>query len=180
MNLDSLRSHCLSLPYANEKVQWEDHLLFTIGGKMFVVTSFEPGPNVATLKPEPEHRLELLEREGIEPAPYLARAGWISVRDWDVLRDSEWRDLVSESYRMVLGKLPKRLQARFALAPTAAANASSEQVSGRKPQTSNRGRDGTPATKSKAKKVADTRPRTKSSSSVKGRRVNAAPRKKRG
>src|SRR5438309_1366096 len=111
MNLDALRAYCLSLPHCAEKVQWEDHLLFTIGGKMFVITSFEPGPFVATLKPDPERRLELLEIEGVEPAPYLARAGWISIRQWDTLRDPEWRDLVSESYRMVLEKLPKKLQA---------------------------------------------------------------------
>jgi predicted DNA-binding protein (MmcQ/YjbR family) len=114
MNLDSLRAHCLSFPNAAEKVQWEDHLLFTIGGKMFVITSFEPGPFVVTLKPDPEHRLELLEIEGVEPAPYLAKAGWISIRQWDSLRDAEWRELVAESYRMVLAKLPKKLQAKLA------------------------------------------------------------------
>jgi predicted DNA-binding protein (MmcQ/YjbR family) len=117
MNFDSLRAYCLSLPHCSEKVQWEDDLLFTIGGKMFVVASFEPGPFVATLKPEPEHRLELLEIEGVEPAPYLARAGWISMRQWDTLRDPEWRDLVSESYRMVLAKLPRKLQATIAGTP---------------------------------------------------------------
>jgi predicted DNA-binding protein (MmcQ/YjbR family) len=114
MNLDALRAYCLSRPQCAEKVQWEDHLLFTIGGKMFVITSFEPGPFVATLKPDPERRLELLETEGVEPAPYLARAGWISVRQWETLRDPEWRDLISESYRMILAKLPKKLQATIA------------------------------------------------------------------
>jgi predicted DNA-binding protein (MmcQ/YjbR family) len=111
MNLDALRAYCLSLPHTAEKVQWEDHLLFTIGGKMFVITSLEPAPFVATLKPDPEHRLELLETEGVEPAPYLARAGWVSIRGWETLRDSEWRDLVAESYRTIIEKLPKKLQA---------------------------------------------------------------------
>src|SRR5436305_5288399 len=122
MNFDSLRAYCLSLAQCSEKVQWEDHLLFIIGGKMFVITSFEPGPFVATLKPDPEHRLELLEIEGVEAAPYLGHAGWISIRQWDTLRDPEWRDLVSESYRMVLAKLPKKLQAT--IAGTAAPQAS--------------------------------------------------------
>jgi len=110
MNLDSIRAYCLSFPHAAEKIQWENHLLFTIGGKMFLITSLEPSPFVATLKPDPEHRFELLEMEGIEPAPYMARAGWVSIRRWDTLRDPEWRDLIAESYRMIFGKLTKKLQ----------------------------------------------------------------------
>jgi predicted DNA-binding protein (MmcQ/YjbR family) len=111
MNLDLLRAYCLSLPHAAEKIQWENDLLFTIGEKIFAVTPLEPAPFVLTFKPDAEHRLELLEIDGVEPAPYLARAGWLSVRRWDVFRDSEWRELVTESYRMVLQKLPKKLQA---------------------------------------------------------------------
>lgn len=114
MNLDSIRACCLALPHASEKVQWENDLLFTIGGKIFAVTPLEPAPFVLTFKPDPEHRLELLEMDGVEPAPYLARAGWVSVRRWDVFRDAEWRNLVSESYRMILAKLPKKLQASVA------------------------------------------------------------------
>lgn len=129
MNLDALRAHCLSFPNAAEKVQWEDHLLFTIGGKMFVITSLEPAPFVATLKPDPEHRLELLEIEGVEPAPYLAHAGWISIRQWDTLRDPEWRNLVAESYRMVLAKLPKKTQAKLAGGSGDAKEAASSKAS---------------------------------------------------
>jgi predicted DNA-binding protein (MmcQ/YjbR family) len=113
MNIDLLRAYCLSLPQAAEKIQWENDLLFTIGGKIFAVTPLEPAPFVLTFKPDPEHRLELLEIEGVEPAPYLARAGWVSVRTWDVFRDSEWREHVGESYRMVVSKLPKKLQAQL-------------------------------------------------------------------
>lgn len=113
MNIDSVRAYCLSLPQAAEKIQWENDLLFTIGGKIFAVTPLEPAPFVLTFKPDPEHRLELLEIEGVEPAPYLARAGWVSVRRWDNFRDSEWRDLIAESYRMIVSKLPKKVQAQL-------------------------------------------------------------------
>lgn len=113
MNIDLVRAYCLSLPQAAEKIQWENDLLFTIGGKIFAVTPLEPAPFVLTFKPDPEHRLELLEIEGVEPAPYLARAGWVSIRRWDTFRDSEWRDLIAESYRMIVSKLPKKLQAQL-------------------------------------------------------------------
>ncbi len=37
MNLAWLRTHCLSLPHATEQIQWGDHLLFKIGGKMYAI-----------------------------------------------------------------------------------------------------------------------------------------------
>jgi len=33
--LDSIREYCLSLPAVTENVQWEDVLLFRVGGKIF-------------------------------------------------------------------------------------------------------------------------------------------------
>ena len=35
MDLEAIRKFCLSLPHATEGIQWEDDLLFRIGGKMF-------------------------------------------------------------------------------------------------------------------------------------------------
>ncbi len=31
-----------SLPHATEQVQWEDNLVFKVGGKMFAVAALEP------------------------------------------------------------------------------------------------------------------------------------------
>jgi len=42
MDIESVRSFCLSLPHADEKVQWGNDLLFRIGEKMFAVVSLEP------------------------------------------------------------------------------------------------------------------------------------------
>jgi predicted DNA-binding protein (MmcQ/YjbR family) len=139
MNIDLLRAYCLSLPQAAEKIQWENDLLFTIGGKIFAVTPLEPAPFVLTFKPDPEHRLELLEIEGVEPAPYLARAGWVSVRTWDVFRDSEWRDLAAESYRMIVSKLPKKLQAQLSQG-TADQSTTSTRSTSKAPNSSTSGR----------------------------------------
>ena len=35
MTNDSIREFCMALPMTTEEVQWEEHLLFKIGGKMF-------------------------------------------------------------------------------------------------------------------------------------------------
>jgi predicted DNA-binding protein (MmcQ/YjbR family) len=43
MNIEALRKFCLSLPAVTEDVKWGADLCFSVGGKMFCVTSME-GP----------------------------------------------------------------------------------------------------------------------------------------
>jgi predicted DNA-binding protein (MmcQ/YjbR family) len=56
-----------------------------------------------------ERFLELTDRSGIAPAPYLARAHWVQVQDAKALSDSEARALVAHSYTLVAAKLPKKI-----------------------------------------------------------------------
>jgi len=53
MNLESTREYCLTLPHATEMIQWVDHLLFKVGGKMFAIMSLEPQENVLSFKATP-------------------------------------------------------------------------------------------------------------------------------
>ncbi len=110
VNLESTREFCLSLPHVNEKLQWVDALLFLIGGKMFAVASLEPDRTVLSFKATSDQFFELQEREGIIPAPYMARNQWLALERWDVLRDEELRELLATSHRLVFEKLPKRRQ----------------------------------------------------------------------
>ena len=110
MNLESIREFCLSLPHATEMIQWEDDLLFKIGGKMFAVAALEPRGVLLSFKATPEAFFELQEQEGVIPAPYMARNQWLAIERWDALRDDELRNLLSTSYRLVLERLPKRTQ----------------------------------------------------------------------
>jgi len=55
-----------------------------------------------------------VERPGIVPAPYLARAKWISIESEESLTRAELKDMIRESYDLVWAKLPKK--ARTALA----------------------------------------------------------------
>jgi predicted DNA-binding protein (MmcQ/YjbR family) len=54
---------------------------------------------------------ELIEREGIDPAPYMARNKWVALERFDVIRDKELKALLRTSYDLVFAKLPKKLQA---------------------------------------------------------------------
>src|SRR3954469_7250225 len=84
MTLDSIRSFCTSLPHVTEKVQWGDDLVFKVGGKMFCV-AYLGVPTHLSFRPSDEHRIELLEIKGVIPAPYMARAGWVSVRQMNAV-----------------------------------------------------------------------------------------------
>jgi predicted DNA-binding protein (MmcQ/YjbR family) len=114
MNIDQLRKLCLSFPGATEQIQWEDDLLFKVGGRMFVVIPLEPARVWLTLKADPEEFADLVERPGIIPAPYLARAKWISVESPDTLPQSEVAALLRRSYQLVAANLPKAVQQSLA------------------------------------------------------------------
>jgi predicted DNA-binding protein (MmcQ/YjbR family) len=65
----------------------------------------------------PERFAELVEREGIFPAPYLARAHWVAVERWNTLPAGELRELLRAAREIIHDKLPKRTKAVLALAP---------------------------------------------------------------
>jgi predicted DNA-binding protein (MmcQ/YjbR family) len=111
MNAEWVRGVCLSLPHTTESVQWGDHLVFKIGGKMFAVTSLEPGGHFMSIKSSPEESAELVEREGIVPAPYLARSHWVALESADTLPAAELKKLLHRAYELVFDKLPKKTKA---------------------------------------------------------------------
>lgn len=113
MSIDFIRALCLSLPHVTEEIQWEDRLLFKIGGRMFVVTALGPTGTRLSLKTTPEKFAELTEISGVIPSPYLARSKWIALERWDALRRSEIEALVRESYALVFAKLPKKKQSEL-------------------------------------------------------------------
>jgi len=121
--LDWVRAFCLSLPHATEDVQWEHDLLFRIAGKMFCVANLEPGmsPTKIAFKCTQEKFAELTEIEGIIPAPYMARNHWVAMLDMSALRQPEIKELIQESYQLILEKLPKKTQAGLGSKPAAKA-----------------------------------------------------------
>jgi predicted DNA-binding protein (MmcQ/YjbR family) len=108
MDIDSIRAYCLSFPGATEKLQWGDALCFKVQGKMFAVASLDIGsvPRLC-FKCTPEAFAELIEREGIAPAPYVGRYQWVGLDSLNSLVARELKDLIAVSYDLVTSKLPK-------------------------------------------------------------------------
>lgn len=111
MDIDWLRDFCLNLPHTTEQIQWEDHLVFKVGGKMYAVAALEPRGNYLSLKSSVEDFAMLVERAGVIPAPYLARAHWIAIEQEDSLARAELKKLIGEAHRLVFAALPKKTQA---------------------------------------------------------------------
>lgn len=107
MDLENLCNYCNSLPHVTEDIKWGHDLCFLIGGKMFCVTGFTE-PIKVSLKVNDEEFEELLAREGIIPAPYLARHKWIYVQKQTVFTRKEWERYILQSYELLKAKLPKR------------------------------------------------------------------------
>ena len=113
MTIDWVRTHCLGLLHVTEDVQWEDDLVFSIGGKMFAVVNLEPGATWLSFKCTAEEFAELSERPGCRAAPYLARANWVALDHPDALASREVARLLTRAYELVFSKLSKKMQRRL-------------------------------------------------------------------
>lgn len=118
MDIESVRKFCLSLPHVTEDVQWGSDLLFRIGNKMFAVVGLEPSSDhCMSMKCTPEKFAELTERDGIVPAPYVARYHWVALERFDALPERELKALLTKAYELVREKLPKKVRAGLEVPP---------------------------------------------------------------
>jgi len=110
MTADQIAAFCLALPGACEDLKWGSNRVFSVAGnKMFAILDFL-GEDLA-FKVDNDLFLGYVDRPGIRPAPYLARAHWVSMSAQRLpLGDDELRQLLTRSHQLVVRKLPKRLQ----------------------------------------------------------------------
>lgn len=110
MNETALRQIC-AWPGVTWDIKWGGDLVGSVAGKMFCCLGLaDPAPYRLSFKVEDERFLELTDRQGFSPAPYLARAHWVSVDDPAKLAADEVRTFLRTAYELVRTKLPKRVQ----------------------------------------------------------------------
>jgi predicted DNA-binding protein (MmcQ/YjbR family) len=108
MNVDGIRKYCLTFAQATENLQWGDDLCFKIRGKIFATLALTSVPPKLCFKCTPETFAELLERDGIRPAPYVGRYQWVILDRLEALRTDELQDFIRQSYEMVAAKAPEK------------------------------------------------------------------------
>jgi predicted DNA-binding protein (MmcQ/YjbR family) len=125
MDAETARAFLLKLPHVAETHQWGDNLVFwvgdkAIGGKMFCLVNLDGGAHgVISYSAGPERYAELLEREGLVPAPYMARIHWVAAERWSAWRNAEWEHELRAAHAITLAKLPQRVRDLLAM-PAAA------------------------------------------------------------
>ena len=105
-----LRQWCLAQNGAVEEFPFgPEHSVFKVGGKLFAISALDRTPLEVSVKCEPDLALQL--RTGytaIRPGYHLNKRHWNTVTLDGSLPDTLIRDLVEDSYDLVVSALPKR------------------------------------------------------------------------
>ena len=121
MDNERIREICMGMPHVAETLNWDHYLVYwvgdrDIGGKMFALTDLDPsGSGVLSFHCGAERYHELLENEGIVPAPHLARAHWVMLERWGALRPREIEEELKRAHELIFEKLPKRIRTLLAM-----------------------------------------------------------------
>lgn len=104
-----------TLPKATLVRQWRDDSVAKIGGKIFALLDDDPGE--VWLKVSPMAYELLTELDGVRPAPYFARAGWVAISAASPLTGAEVEAYIREAHRIIAGKLTRKVRAELELGP---------------------------------------------------------------
>lgn len=110
MNIEELRTYCLSFKGVAETIKWDINLVFTVGEKIFLMTPTDRYPSKCTLKVLEDRFEELLENDNFKQAPYMAKRKWVQLQNIEDVKTEELKTLIADSYQMVKSKLTKKQQ----------------------------------------------------------------------
>jgi predicted DNA-binding protein (MmcQ/YjbR family) len=107
MNIEELRDYCLSKNGVTEGFPFnETALVFKVEGKMFCMTDLE-GTFIVNLKNHPSRNIDLRERySAVRPGYHMNKQHWNTVEIDGSIPDHLLRQLIDESYQIVVEKLP--------------------------------------------------------------------------
>lgn len=110
MDFEAAKALCRTFPGATEDRKWETRAVYSVGDKMFAMSDYAVPATGICFKVDDERFLELTDRPGIIPAPYLARAKWVYVENPKALSDAEAAALLRRGYELIFAKLTRKLQ----------------------------------------------------------------------
>ena len=112
MSPDELRSLCLSMPGAREEFPFAPGVsVFKVEGKMFALSRLDDEPLQVSVKCEPALAEQLrLTYPAIRPGYHLNKRHWNTVTLDGSIEDRLVRDLIEDSYDLVVSRLPASRQ----------------------------------------------------------------------
>ena len=110
MDSRALRAWCLEQPGAIEDFPFgPEHSVFKVGGKIFAISALERDPLDVSVKCEPELAVALRQSyPAIRPGYHLNKRHWNTITLDGSLPDRLVRDLVQDSYDLIVSALPQR------------------------------------------------------------------------
>jgi predicted DNA-binding protein (MmcQ/YjbR family) len=109
LNEQELGELCARWPGVGRSMKWEVDLVCTVANKMFaVLCTLGPERGRLSFRVDTERFLELTDQPGMMPAPYMARAFWVSVTEPERFEQAELAGFVRRSYELVAAGLPKK------------------------------------------------------------------------
>ncbi len=117
MNIEQLRTYCMSKPGASEDFPFDETTLcFRVAGKIFAITDLSAERFQVNLKCEPAYALELRERyPEVQPGWHMNKKHWNTVDFEGRLGEALLRHLIDHSYEQVVKALSR--SQRSALLP---------------------------------------------------------------
>jgi predicted DNA-binding protein (MmcQ/YjbR family) len=105
-----LRAWCLAQVGALEDFPFgPEHSVFKVAGKMFALSALDRTPLEVSVKCEPEVAVQLrASYAAIRPGYHLNKRHWNTITLDGSLTDRVVRDLIEDSFDLVVGALPKR------------------------------------------------------------------------
>ncbi len=109
MNIENFYEYCLGLKGVEESFPFDDRTLaFKVGGKIFAITDVEDFEFI-NLKCDPVRALELREQyPEIKPGWHMSKKHWNSVYPDGNLDDNLIRELIRDSYNLIVDSLPAK------------------------------------------------------------------------
>jgi predicted DNA-binding protein (MmcQ/YjbR family) len=110
MDASDLRMWCLQQPGATEDFPFGPATsVFRVAGKMFALSALDRTPLEVSVKCEPELAVGLRESyPAIRPGYHLNKRHWNTITLDGGLPDQLVRDLIEDSYDLVVSALPRR------------------------------------------------------------------------
>jgi len=129
MEATELRACCLRRAGAIEDFPFgPEHSVFKVAGKMFALSALDRTPLEVSVKCEPELAVGLRHSyPAIRPGYHLNKRHWNTITLDGSLPDQLVRDLIEDSYDLVVSALPRRARDQLGWAPGTDLAASVEQ-----------------------------------------------------
>jgi predicted DNA-binding protein (MmcQ/YjbR family) len=129
VDANELRRWCIRQAGAIEDFPFgPEHSVFKVAGKMFALSALDRTPLEVSVKCEPELAVALrASYRAIRPGYHLNKRHWNTVTLDGSLPDQLVRDLIEDSYDLVVSALPKRVRDQLGWAPQAGPPASLER-----------------------------------------------------